>query len=129
MNLVDSSVWIDYFNGTDTRATELLDEMLGKQPIATGDLIVTEVLQGFRSDKDFDQAKVLLSTLHFYTIGGWEVALQSAANYRVLRRKGITIRKTIDVFIATFCIIHNIPLLHFDKDFEPLVTHLGLKVL
>ena len=129
MNMIDSSVWIDYFNGRDTRATDLLDKMLGVQPIATGDLIVTEVLQGFKHTKDFKQAKLLFSTLHFYSLGGWEIALKSAENYRMLRKKGITVRKTIDVFIATFCIENNIPLLHSDKDFESLEEHLGLKVL
>jgi len=129
MNLIDSSVWIDYFNGTETRETNLLDRMLGVQPIATGDLIMTEVLQGFRSTKDYDQAKLLFSTLHFYSLGGWDIALKSADNYRTLRKKGVTVRKTIDVFIGTFCIENNIPLLHSDKDFEPLVAHLGLKVL
>ena len=129
MNMIDSSVWIDYFNGKDTRATDLLDKMLGIQPIATGDLIITEVLQGFKHPKDFNQAKLLFSRLHFYNLGGWEIALKSAENYRMLRKKGITVRKTIDVFIATFCIENNIPLLHSDKDFESLEEHLGLKVL
>ena len=129
MNMIDSSVWIDYFNGRDTRATKLLDSMLGVQPIAIGDLILTEILQGFRNTKDFNQAKQLLSTLHFYNIGGREIALKSAENYRVLGKKGVTIRKTIDVFIGTFCIENNIPLLHSDRDFKPMVTHLDLKVL
>ncbi|MEM1119589.1 MAG: PIN domain nuclease [Bacteroidota bacterium] len=129
MNLVDSSVWIDYFNGKDTPATDTLDTLLGIQLVATGDLIVTEVLQGFRNQKDFVQAKILFSTLHFYTLGGWNIALKSAENYRLLRKKGVTIRKTIDVFIATFCIENEIALLHSDKDFIPLETHLGLKVL
>ena len=129
MNMIDSSVWIDYFNGKDTRATKLLDTMLGVQPIAIGDLILTEVLQGFKNNKDFNQAKQLLSSLHFYNIGGKEIALKSAENYRILRKKGLTIRKTIDVFIGTFCIENDICLLHTDKDFEPLVEHLGLKIL
>ena len=129
MNMIDSSVWIDYFNGKETRATKLLDTMLGVQPIAIGDLILTEVLQGFKNNKDFNQAKELLSTLNFYNIGGRDIALKSAEHYRVLRKKGVTIRKTIDVFIGTFCIENDMPLLHTDKDFEPMVTHLGLKVL
>lgn len=129
MTLIDSSVWIDYFNGKNTKGTDILDSLLGVQPIATGDLIVAEVLQGFRNQKDYEQAKTLFATLHFYTFGGWNIALKSAENYRFLRKKGITVRKTIDVFIATFCIEKGIALLHSDKDFEPLEVNLGLKVL
>ncbi|MEM6316541.1 MAG: PIN domain nuclease [Bacteroidota bacterium] len=129
MTLIDSSVWIDYFNGKNSKATDKLDRLLGVQPIATGDLIVAEVLQGFRNQKDFNQAKTLFSTLYFYTLGGWDISVKSAKNSRFLRKKGITVRKTIDVFIGTFCIENNIALLHSDKDFEPLQVHFGLKVL
>ena len=129
MILVDSSVWIDYFNGNRTWQTDLLDELLSHVPIIMGDLIFAEVLQGFRSDRDFNAAKSHLDALPFKQIGGYEVALKSAQNYRSLRKKGVTVRKTVDVIIATFCIIEGLTLLHDDRDFEPIVSHLSLKEL
>lgn len=129
MILVDSSVWIDYFNGQNTWQTNLLDNLLSDVPIIMGDLILVEILQGFRSDKDYESARSCLSELPFREMGGYPVALQSAANYRKLRKKGITIRKTIDIIIATFCIMENVSLLHDDRDFEPMADHLFLKVL
>jgi predicted nucleic acid-binding protein len=127
MILVDSSVWIDYFNGMDTWQTELLDRLLKEEPIIMGDLILTEVLQGFRDDKDFEQAKKSLNILPFKQMGGYEIALKSAQNYRTLRRNGITVRKTIDIIIGTFCILENLSLLHDDKDFEPMTKLLSLR--
>lgn len=124
--LVDSTVWIDYFNGKKTRSTNLLDASLGKSPVLIGDLILTEVLQGFYNDKEYRIAKGLLLGLPFMAMGGQELALKSALNYRILRKKGITVRKTIDVIIGTFCIQYQIPLLHSDKDFDPMVKFLGL---
>jgi predicted nucleic acid-binding protein len=129
MILVDSSVWIDYFKGAYNWQVEMLDMLLQQKPIIMGDLILAEVLQGFRSDKDFKLAKKFLSDLPFRTVGGYTVALQSASHYRYLRKKGVTVRKTIDLIIATFCIIENITLLHNDQDFEPMVTHLPLKTI
>ena len=126
MIVVDSSVWIDYFNGTVTRETDSLNSLLGQELIVIGDLILTEVLQGFRRDRDFRKAKELLDTLIFREMLGKDLALRSAQNYRTLRRKGVTVRKTIDVIIATFCVQHRLPLLHSDKDFEPMVKHLKL---
>ncbi len=129
MILVDSSVWIDYFNGNRTWQTNLLDNLLSDVPIIIGDLILTEILQGFRSDNDYESAKSYLSALLFHEIGGYQVAVQSAQNYRVLRKKGVTVRKTIDVMIGTYCILEELPLLHDDRDFDPMVSHLSLKVL
>lgn len=126
MILVDSSVWIDYFNGISTWQTDLLDTYLSKLPVIIGDLILTEVLQGFRSDKDYKIAKNFLSDLPFRQIGGYNVAVQSAQNYRHLRKSGITVRKTIDIIIATFCIIEGLILLHDDRDFNPMVSHFSL---
>ena len=126
MIVVDSSVWIDYFNGTVTRETDSLNVLLGRELIVIGDLILTEVLQGFRRDRDFRKAKELLDTLIFREMLGKDLAVRSAQNYRVLRRKGVTVRKTIDVIIATFCVQHRLPLLHADKDFEPMVKHMKL---
>ena len=129
MVLVDSSVWVNYFNGTITWQTEIFDQMLQQIPLLTGDLILTEVLQGFRSDKDFRKAKEIMSILPCKEMVGTNIAIQSAENYRKLRKKGITVRKTIDVIIGTFCITKNIPLLHDDKDFDPMAEHLGLKTI
>ena len=129
MILVDSSVWIQYFNGIATWQTDFLDELLSESQILMGDLIFTEILQGFRSDKDFHAAKNHLSLLPFQEMGGYNVALQSAINFRKLQKKGVTVRKTIDVFIGTFCILEDIILLHDDKDFDPMETHLSLKML
>ncbi len=127
MILVDSSVWIDYFNGIPTWQTDLLDTYLSKVPVVIGDLILTEVLQGFRSNKEYETAKNFLSALPFRQIGGYNVAVQSAQNYRLLRRTGVTVRKTIDIIIATFCIMEGLILLHDDRDFDPMVSHFSLK--
>ena len=126
MILIDSSVWIDYFNGVPSWQTDALDHALSASTILMGDLILTEVLQGFRLDRDFEKAKSLLTELPFRRMGGYQIALQSALNYRRLRKAGVTVRKTIDVFIATYCIEKGLPLLHNDRDFEPLVDHCGL---
>ncbi|MGC1953437.1 MAG: PIN domain nuclease [Gammaproteobacteria bacterium] len=127
MTLVDSNVWIDYFNGRTTPETELLDNLLGTKPIAVGDLILTEVLQGFRHNKDYKTAKELLTSLTVFDLLGADRALRCAENFRALRKKGITVRKTADVIIATFCIEKDISLLHCDKDFEPFHNHLRLR--
>jgi predicted nucleic acid-binding protein len=129
MVVVDSSVWVDYFNGVSTPHTDLLDRLLLQERILIGDLILTEVLQGFRSDADFRKARTLLDTLEFSPMLGREIALLSAQNYRKLRRAGVTVRKTIDVIIATFCIVNRHRLLHTDRDFGSIEKHLGLKVL
>jgi len=127
MIIVDSSVWIDYFNGKETRQTNFLDSSLGNTPIIMGDLILTEVLQGFQSNKDYESAKQMFLQMPFMAMGGLEMSLESAMNYRHLRKQGVTVRKTIDVMIGTFCIHHQIPLLYDDKDFEPMVEFLGLQ--
>jgi len=129
MILVDSSVWINYFNGRTTWQTEMLDQMLQQIPVCTGDLILTEVLQGFRKESEFKKAREVLSILPCKQLGGYDIAIQSAENYRTLRKKGITVRKTIDIIIGTFCIVENIPLLHDDRDFDPLTEHLSLKTI
>ncbi len=129
MILVDSSVWIDYFNGHRTWQTNLLDNLLSDVTIIIGDLILIEILQGFRSNIDYESVKSYLSDLPFRQMGGYQVAVQSAQNYRILRKKGVTVRKTIDVIIGTYCIMEGLPLLHDDRDFNPMVSHLLLKVL
>lgn len=127
MILVDSSVWVDYFNGQVTQETDFLDSLLGIEPVAIGDLILAEVLQGFRSDADYEAAKEMLASLTTYDLLGTSLAIKTADNYRALRRRGITVRKTADVIIATFCIERRTPLLYSDRDFDPFVKHLGLK--
>lgn len=127
MILVDSSVWIDYFRGATTPQSERLDALLGTEPLAIGDLILTEVLQGFGPERDFNQAKKLLTGLHVVDLGGQEIAIQAAKNFRTLRSMGVTVRKTIDTLIATRCIESNYVLLYSDRDFDPFVEHLGLR--
>jgi predicted nucleic acid-binding protein len=129
MILVDSSVWIDYFNGSKTQQTDWLDSSLGNTPIIIGDLILTEVLQGFQTDKDFNAARDLLLRIPFLPMIGQDIALESAMNYRLLRKKGVTVRKTIDVLIGTFCIHYQLPLLHDDRDFDPMVEFLGMETI
>ena len=127
MILVDSSVWIDYFRGVASPQSEKLDLLLGTEPIATGDLILTEVLQGFVSDRDFNLAKKLLTALVVVDLAGQDIAIKAARNFRALRELGITVRKTIDTVIATRCIDSKLALLYSDRDFDPFVEHLGLK--
>lgn len=127
MILADSSVWIDYFRGIATPQTDRLDGLLDSQGVIIGDLVLVEVLQGFLSDITFAQGRRLMSTVPIIEIGGHEIAVQAANNYRALRTRGITIRKTIDTLIATRCIVDGIQLLYSDRDFDPFVTHLGLQ--
>ncbi|MCG7926806.1 MAG: PIN domain nuclease [Candidatus Thiodiazotropha taylori] len=126
MIVVDSSVWIDFFSGDDTPEAENLDRTLGIKPVAIGDLILTEVLQGFRHDKDYKAARRVFDDVTIFDMLGVQMAIKSAENFRALRKKGITVRKTADVIIATFCIEQKLPLLFSDKDFKPFVKHLGL---
>ena len=127
MILVDSSVWIDYFRGTPTPQAEMLDSLLGSEPVVTGDLVLTEVQQGFDSEHDFNQAKKLLTSLVVVDLGGQDIAIQAAKNFRALRSLGISVRKTIDTVIATRCIASGLTLLYSDRDFDPFVEHLGLR--
>jgi predicted nucleic acid-binding protein len=125
--VVDSSVWIDYFNGKATAATGTLDALLGVESLAVGDLILTEVLQGFRRDEDYKTAKMLMTSLTVLEMLGQRNALKCAEYYRALRKRGVTVRRTVDVVIATFCIQKKLPLLFQDNDFLPFVQHLGLR--
>jgi predicted nucleic acid-binding protein len=125
--LVDSSVWIDYFRGIQSSQTDRLHALLGNEPIATGDLVLVEVLQGFGSAKDFNQGKRLLTSLPIVELVGGDIAIQAANNFRKLRSLGISVRKTIDTLIATSCIEKGLALLYSDKDFDPFVEHLGLQ--
>ena len=128
MVLVDSSVWVEYFNGTVCRETDLLDELLGRELLLTGDIILAEVLRGFDAQADYRRARQLMNALAYEDMLGREVAERSAVYYRSLRRRGVTVRKTIDVLIASFCILRGHTLLHRDRDFEPFQRYFDLSV-
>lgn len=129
MILVDSSVWIDFFRGTTTAATDALNGLLLTDTLAIGDLILTEVLQGFVSERDFRTAQRMLGSLDLVVIGGADVMIEAARNYRLLRERGVTVRKTIDTLIATRCIVDDLVLLHDDRDFDPFTQYLGLRTI
>lgn len=129
MILVDSSVWIDYFRGRTTPATTALDNLLGREEIILGDLILAEILQGFDTEERAARAEHLLSSLMVVDLGGRDAAIAAAMNFRALRRLGVTMRKTIDTLIATCCIRNGYVLLHNDRDFDAFELHLGLRTL
>ncbi|MCZ2121678.1 MAG: PIN domain nuclease [Anaerolineales bacterium] len=129
MLIVDTSVWVDYFNGIENSQTDYLDTVLDKTPILIGDLILTEVLQGFRHDPNFEKVRRTLTKFNQVNMVDTALAVQSARNYRFLRQKGITVRKTIDSLIATYCIEHEHKLLHNNNDFDGYEKHLGLQVV
>ena len=127
MVLVDTSVWIDYFGDVISAQVQQLDALVGRKRVLTGDLVLAEVLQGVRSDREFRTVRDALLTLDVVPLTSPALAVRSAHNYRVLRRHGLTVRKTIDCLIATWCIEHGVPLLYSDRDYEPFVEHLGLR--
>jgi hypothetical protein len=129
MTLVDSSVWVDYFNDRRTRQTDWVDARLGVEEFAIGDLILCEVLQGFNDPRELQETKRLLDRIPVLELGGKDVAIAAAENYQALRHRGITVRKTIDTILATYCIAKGHELLHADRDFEPFERHLGLRVI
>ncbi|MEX0904963.1 MAG: PIN domain nuclease [Balneolaceae bacterium] len=128
MILVDTSVWIDYFNGIENKQTENLDRILSEQSVLVGDIILTEILQGFDSDKEFRLTKQALDPLDCVHLGGKSLAIKAASNFRFLRSKGVTIRKTADMLIGSWCIEHEVELLHNDKDFDQIATRLPLQI-
>jgi predicted nucleic acid-binding protein len=125
--LVDSSVWVDYFRGVDTSATRRLVLELQAEPVLTGDLVLAEVLRGFRRDLEFQRARAVLESQPYLELGGMDIALQAARNFRSLRARGITVSSTIDTIIATRCIEEDLELLYADQDFDPFVQYLGLR--
>lgn len=129
MLVVDTSVWVDYFNGVENPQTDFLNTILDKTPILIGDLILAEVLQGFRHDPDFEKVRRILGKFMQESMVNPVLAVQSARNYRFLRQKGVTVRKTMDSLIATFCIENDHELLHNDSDFDGYEKHLGLRVI
>lgn len=129
MILVDTSVWIDFFRNTPSPQAEWLDRHLGTEALLVGDLVLAEVLQGFKSDRGFEEARQLLGNLEHIEIAGRDIAVQAARHYRRLRSAGVTVRGTVDVLIATRCIADDLRLLHSDRDFEGFAKHLGLRVV
>ncbi len=129
MVIVDTSVWIDVFAGRETPPVARLRRITQQESVAVGDLMLCEVLQGTRTETEAKRARERLLRLHHFEMVGVRYALAAAANYRALRRRGITVRGTIDCLIATFCIENRLPLLHSDRDFDPFEEHLGLQVV
>jgi hypothetical protein len=129
MLVVDSTVWVDYFNGVKNQQTDYLYQIANKTPILIGELILAEVLQGFRDDMDFETARRIFGKFMQVEMVNPGLAVQSARNYRLLRQKGVTVRKTIDSLIATYCIENEHDLLHNDNDFDGYEKHLGLSVI
>jgi predicted nucleic acid-binding protein len=129
MIIVDSTVWVDYINGKSNEETRLLEARIGQEDIGLTDLIFCEVLQGIRAEREFEEVKRELSEFSIFPSGGMEMAIESATNYQKLRAKGFTVRKTIDCWIATFCLREGHELLHRDRDFDPFESELGLRVV
>ena len=129
MIVVDTSVWIDYFRDNETPQTAWLEIGLERNRLAITDLILCEILQGIREDKQYRETLKTLFQLEIYSSGGVDLALAAAENYRKLQRQGITIRKTIDCLIATFCILNSHSLLHSDRDFDAFEKELDLQVI
>ena len=129
MIVVDSSVWIDYLRNERTDQVRILDASIGREPIVVGDLVLCEVLQGLQSESEARRVEAALRDFVHLPMLDPELAMQAAANYRQLRRLGVTVRKTIDIIIGTFCIERNHMLLHDDRDFDPMQRHLGLRVV
>jgi predicted nucleic acid-binding protein len=127
--VVDSSVWIDFFNDSDQPAARLLDHLLenGEVRLVVPDLVLFEVLRGFRHERDYRQARLLMQTLSIEPIGGAETVLAAAQHYRSLREQGVTVRSSIDVLVAAFCIEHDYALLHRDRDFDAFEERRGLR--
>ncbi|MBV8848243.1 MAG: PIN domain nuclease [Methylobacteriaceae bacterium] len=126
MIVVDSSVWIDFLRGRRVPHVSRLRALLGASEIIVGDLMLCEVLQGLHDERAARDVEALLRRFEIVSMAGEAIAVGAARNFRILRARGITIRKTIDLLIATWCIEHRRPLLHNDSDFRPIAQHLGL---
>jgi hypothetical protein len=124
--VIDTSVWIDFFNGRDTSHVRRLNAILGTAEVIVGDLMLCEVLQGLDSEQAARQVESLLRDFEIVPMAGETIAVAAARNFRSLRRRGITVRKTIDLLIGTWCIENRMALLHNDNDFRPMARHLGL---
>ena len=129
MTMVDTTVWIDYFQNRATPETEWLDREVSRQRLGLTDLILCEVLQGIADPQEFKGTRAALQQFEIFSTGGIHLAVISAQNYQALRRQGVTVRKTIDCLIASFCLLHNHQLLHNDRDYDPFEERLGLRVI
>jgi predicted nucleic acid-binding protein len=129
MIVVDSSVWIDYLNGAATAQTVRLDDLLGRETILVGDIILCEVLQGLRTEVEAGRVENALREFHLVPMLDASLAVRAAANYRALRRIGITLNGIADLIIGTYCIERGHTLLHSDRDYDAMARHLGLRVL
>ena len=129
MVIVDTTVWVDYLNGADNPETEWLDREIEREEIGLTELILCEVLQGVRSDREFTSLRKQLLEFAVFSSGGLEMAVEAAENFRELQRRGFTVRKTIDCWIATFCIREGYGLLHRDRDYGMFEKVLGLRVI
>ena len=129
MVIVDTSAWIEYLRGGLPGVVEKVDRCLERDVVGIGDLIYCEVMQGIRSAPESRQVSSLLLALPRFEMVGFEIAQKSAANYRLLRSRGVTVRKTIDVLVGTFCAEHGFPVVHSDVDFTRMAAHIGLEIL
>jgi predicted nucleic acid-binding protein len=129
MVMVDTSAWVEYLNGGRPRVVAKVDQCLEQDLVAIGDLIYCEVMQGIRSPRERGQVSSLLLSLPQFDMVGFSIAEKSAANYRLLRSKGVTVRKTIDVLIGTFCVEHGLQIVHHDSDFDLMAKHIGLDII
>ena len=129
MVIVDTSAWVEYFRDGEAAVVEKVDRCLKQDLIAIGDLVYCEVMQGIRTQHQRDEVSALLLALPQYQMVGFHIAERAAHNYRLLRSRGITVRKTIDVIIGTFCAENGLQLMHRDRDFDLMAPHIGLKIL
>jgi len=129
MIIVDTTVWIDYLNGVQTPQTNWLDREVERQRLGLTDLILCEILQGVKDEAQAAETQRELLKFEVMPIGGTDLAIAAAQNYRRLRAQGRTVRKTVDCLIATFCLVYGHALLHNDRDFDPFEEHLGLRVI
>ena len=129
MVIVDTSAWIEYFRGGLPRIVSKVDLCLEQDLVGIGDLVYCEVMQGIRSPREKGEVSSLLLSLPQFEMVGFTMAEKSASNYRLLRSKGVTVRKTIDVLIGTFCAVHGLQLIHHDSDFDLMAKHIGLDII
>ena len=126
MIVIDTSAWIEYFNDTGHEVIKSIESALDNELVCLGDLIYCEVLQGIKHKKDLNKVKSVFNTLQKDILGGFDICEKASGNYKYLRNKGVTVRKTIDIIIGTFCIENGYEIIHYDNDFKPMEEHLGL---
>jgi len=129
MIIIDTTVWVDYLNGVESPRTNWLDREMARQRLGLTDLILCQVLQGLRNEEEADKTRRQLLEFEIFSMYGIDLAVQAAKNYRTLRVRGFTVRKTVDSLIATFCLMHDHALLHNDRDYDYFERELGLQVI